>query len=376
MWKTVLLSSLQFAPMIERLTAAFEANAAAGRERGAALCVYCKGELILSLCCGTQGEGRRAWDDRTLVPIFSATKAASAACLLTALYECAQGPELEVGALWPEFPAPSLTIGELLSHQAGLSATDEPASIFELEACKHALERSTPQWAPPHHGYHPHTYGPMSDVLMLALTGQRISDWWEERVRRPLGLDFYIGHVPEKAYDRVATLEHAKLRAPLPSSPFFRAYFDPQNPVYRAFHCIVGLDTVQLMSTPAAWLCGCPAKGGVASAAGLSLFYQALMGNIPASPFPSQVLTWMRTPMASGYDETLLEPTSFTCGAMCEPAELFSAGGEQGFGYAGAGGSLAFCLPQTGLSLAYVMNRMEPGVLPGERVRALLRAMV
>lgn len=360
--------------MIERLTAAFEANIAAGKERGAALCVYLGGERVLSLCGGTQGEGREAWTADTFVPIFSATKAAAAACLLTALYDCAQGPELEVGALWPEFPVPALTIGELLSHQAGLAATSFPASLFDLDACKRALERSTPLWGPPRHGYHPHTYGPMLDILMLALTGQRIGDWWEERVRRPLGLDFYIGHLPESEYGRVASLENAKLNAPLPQTPFFRAYFDPQSPVSRAFHSITGLDTVHQMNMPAAWQCGCPAKGGVASAEGLCLFYQALIGCIPASPFPAQVQTWMRTPMASGQDETLLEPTSFTCGAMCEPAELFTWEGEQGFGHAGAGGSLAFCVPQTGVSFAYVMNRMEPGVLPGERVRSLLRA--
>lgn len=356
--------------MLDRITQAFETNFAAGCERGAAVCVYRRGERELSLCGGTLREGGGDWTTETLVPIFSATKAASAACLLTALYECAQGPELEVGALWPEFPAPALTIGELLSHQAGLAATSFPASIFDLDACKRALEQSTPLWAPPRHGYHPHTYGPMLDILMLALTGQRIGDWWEARVRRPLDLAFYIGHLPESAYLRIASLENAKLRGPLPSSPFFRAYFDPQSHVHRAFHSVTGLDTVSQMNTPAAWQCGCPAKGGVASAEGLCRFYQALMGYAPASPFPAQVLTWMRTPMCSGQDETLQEPTTFTCGAMCEPAELFSAEGEQGFGHAGAGGSLAFCVPQTGLSFAYVMNRMEPGVLPGERVKA------
>lgn len=359
--------------MLDRITHAFEANLAAGRERGAAVCVYRKGERVLSLCGGTRGEAGDAWDEKTLVPIFSATKTASAACLLTALYECAQGPELAIGALWPEFPSPNLTIRELLSHQTGLPATDLPASIFDLDACKRALEQSSPLWSPPRHGYHPHTYGPMLNILMLALTGQRIGDWWEERVRRPLGLDFYIGHLPETEYSRIAVLENAKLKGPLPSTPFFRAYFDPGSPIHRAFHSIVGLDTVHQMNTPAAWQCGCPAKGGVASAEGVCLFYQALMGCIPSSPFPEQVLSWMRTPVCFGQDETLLEPTTFTCGAMCEPRELFEAEGKQGFGHAGAGGSLAFCVPQTGVSFAYIMNRMEPGVLPGERVRSMLR---
>lgn len=360
--------------MNEALQAAFAANIAAGLERGAAVAVFRKGACVASLCGGVRGEGREAWTPDTLVPVFSATKAAAAACLLTALYECAQGPELEVGALWPEFPAPALTIGELLSHQAGLAATGAAASVFDLVACKRALEESSPLWGPPRHGYHPHTFGPMLEVLMLALTGQRIGDWWEERVRRPLGLDFYIGHLPETAYPRVASVELAKLRGPLPQTPFFRAYFDPQSPVHRAFVSITGLEGPRQINTPEMWQCACPARGGVASAEGLALFYQALMGQLPASPFPPQVLAWMRTPMAAGMDETLCEPTTFGCGAMLEPAALFGGAGQGALGHAGAGGSLGFCVPSEGFSFAYVMNRMEPGVLPGERTLALVLA--
>lgn len=360
--------------MSETLKTVFEAQLASGIERGAAVCVCRSGRCIASFYGGSRGDQRGDWTPDTLVPIFSATKAASAACLLTALYECAQGPELEVGALWPEFPAPHLTIGELLSHQAGLAATAQPASVFDLHACKRALEQSRPLWAPPRHGYHPHTYGPMLEVLMTALTGQRIGDWWEARVRRPLRLDFYIGHVPESVYSRIAFIEHAKRNQPLPSTPFFRAFFDVADPVYAAFHSITGLETRREINCPEAWQCGCPARGGVASAEGLALFYQALLGNLPASPFPAQVLRWMQTPMASGMDETLKEPTTFSCGAMSEPRALFSHGSCHGFGHAGAGGSLGFCVPESGFSFAYVMNRMEAGILPGPRVQSLLQA--
>lgn len=343
---------------------------AEGDNRGASLSLWRGGQEELTLCTGCVAEGGPAWQPDTLVPVFSATKPAAAACLLTALWECAQGPELELGALWPEFPNPALTVGELLSHQAGLAALAESAPLGDLAACKRAIERSTPLWGPPEHGYHPHTLGPMTDILMLALTGQRISDWWEARVRRPLGLEFYIGHLPETA--AVATLEHAKLRGPLPDTPFFRAYFDPTSAVNRAFRSITGGDSLTQLNSRAFLFCGCPARGGVASARGLAQFYQALMGQLPGSPFPAQVLQWMRTPLCSGPDRTLMQPTTFTCGAMCEPAELFDAGG---FGHAGAGGSHAFCHPDTGFSFAFVMNRMEPGVLPGPRVQRLLAAL-
>jgi CubicO group peptidase (beta-lactamase class C family) len=38
-----------------------------------------------------------------------------------------------------------------------------------------------------------------------------------------------------------------------------------------------------------------------------------------------------------------------------------------GFGQPGSGGSLGFCDPKNGISFAYVMNQMEPGLFPNEK---------
>ncbi len=357
--------------MMQHLQAAFDANVAAGLEQGAAVCVWQNGEERVHLCTGEARPGH-LWTEETLVPIYSATKAASAACLLLALYDCCQGPELEVGALWPAFPLPHCTVGQLLSHQAGLAALAECAPIHDLEACRHAIEHSQPAWLPPAHGYHPHTIGPMVDILMLELTGQRVGQFWEMHVRRPLGLDFYIG-LPASEHDRVAELRTARLPGGgMPRSTFYAQYFDPTSDIYRAFHSLTGFSSAREMNDPAAWQCACPAKGGVASARGLAQFYQALLGHLPGSPFVPEVLEWMTSPQCSGDDLTLCRPTSFGCGAMLEPAELFGRGG---FGHAGAGGSHAFGEPSRGLSFAYVMNQMELGILPGVRVQRLIQAL-
>lgn len=357
--------------MLQKLQQAFALNLEEGLEQGGAVAVWQAGRE-LALVCG--GEARRgaAWQPHTLVPIYSATKPAAAACLLQALYDCCRGPELEVGDLWPSFPAPHLTVGQLLSHQGGLAALAEPAPIDDLEACRRAIEKSRPLWAPPLHGYHPQTFGPLVDILMLELTGQRVCDYWEEKVRSPLGLEFYIGHVPESCYESVAELRTARMLGAMPRTPFYREYFDESSSVHRSFHSISGYGSAREMNTPAAWQCGSPAKGGVASARGLAMFYQALLGQLPQSPFADDVLEWLSTPQCSGMDLTLLEPTAFTCGAMCEPTSIF---GEGGFGHAGAGGSLGLCCPATGLSFAYVMRGMELGNLPGKRVLRLLACL-
>lgn len=329
---------------------------------GASVSVWKHGLEILTL---SGGEG---WSKDTLVPIFSATKPASALCLLLALHDCCRGPELEVGDIWPAFPAPHCTVGQLLSHQCGLAALAESAPLEDLAACRDAIEKTSPAWLPPQHGYHPQTFGPLVDILLLELTGMRVCEFWEQRIRRPLGLDFYIG-LPESEFHRVAQLQAPRIQpGHMQKDEFYKKYFDTGSSVYCAFHSIVGYGTPREMSTPAAWRCGSPAKGGVASARGLAQFYQCLLADF----IPTEVRDWLATPQCSGWDNTLQQHTAFTCGAMCEPAYLFPGGG---FGHAGAGGSHAFCAPDSGLSFAFVMNRMELGNLPGARVERLLQLL-
>lgn len=329
---------------------------------GASVSVWKHGLEILTLSGGV------GWSKDTLVPIFSATKPASALCLLLALHDCCRGPELEVGDIWPAFPAPHCTVGQLLSHQCGLAALAESAPLEDLAACRDAIEKTSPAWLPPQHGYHPQTFGPLVDILLLELTGMRVCEFWEQRIRRPLGLDFYIG-LPESEFHRVAQLQAPRIQpGHMQKDEFYKKYFDTGSSVYRAFHSIVGYGTPREMSTPAAWRCGSPAKGGVASARGLAQFYQCLLADF----IPTEVRDWLATPQCSGWDNTLQQHTAFTCGAMCEPAYLFPGGG---FGHAGAGGSHAFCAPDSGLSFAFVMNRMELGNLPGARVEHLLQLL-
>ncbi|WP_461786606.1 serine hydrolase, partial [Prosthecobacter sp.] len=82
----------------------------------------------------------------------------------------------------------------------------------------------------------------------------------------------------------------------------------------------------------------------------------------------------------------LLAPIAFSAGMMQDPLneDPESEGGKlrqlygpsrRAFGHPGAGGSLAFADPENGIAFAYVMNQMEVGALPGERVQGLVRAL-
>lgn len=365
-----------------QIAEAFERNFRDYGELGASLSVWKEGREIVSLHSGfAVADKTRPWTDRSLVPVYSATKGAASAALLLALHRQGASPEMSVGELWPEFPLPYASIAQMMSHQCGLAAFSRTASVFDHEDCVRALEETVPAWEPPEHGYHPHTYGIMLDELMLRLTGERLWRYWEEYVRAPLDLDFYI-RLPESEFGRVATLYPGKMDMSNMGTPFYQEYMKKGTPVNRAFNTLTGLNSVRQMNTPEAWTSGAPAFGGVASARGMAKFYQACLGLDELRVFPSAVRGWMRDIVIDGPDLTLKTPTAFSCGFMHDPADpatgrklrhLFGSGG---FGHAGAGGSHAFADPASGLSFGYAMNRMDLNVLPGVKTRLLIDAVM
>ncbi|MBT9449782.1 beta-lactamase family protein [Akkermansia glycaniphila] len=361
-----------------RLGAAFDRNFREHGEIGASVSVWQHGKPLLELHGGLADKKTAApWTASTLIPIYSATKCASAAALLLALHRRGLTADLQAGELWPRFPAPQLTIAQILSHQAGLAALSRQANIFDLDDCIDAIEHTRPAWRPPAHGYHPHTFGPILDGLMRSLTGTRIGPWWEENIRRPLGLDLYIG-LPESEHHRVGTLYPGKAAGLDLDTPFYRQYLTSGTPIYRAFHSLSGIDSVRAMNTPVAWASASPASGGIATATGLARFYQILLRHDAPHLFPPSVLHDLATIRTQGDDLTLLTPTAFSCGAMLDPADpatgrpLRRLFGGTGFGHAGAGGSHAFALPSSGLSFAYTMNQMELSVLPSRKTLELV----
>ena len=117
--------------VVDRLTRAFMAivdeTPAGVSAGGAALAVWQDGKPLLSLHGGEAAAGR-AWTAATPCLIWSASKGVAAACTLHALQEKRIPLHTAVAKLWPEFAAAGkdqITLGQLLSHQAGLAAIDQ-----------------------------------------------------------------------------------------------------------------------------------------------------------------------------------------------------------------------------------------------------------
>jgi CubicO group peptidase (beta-lactamase class C family) len=127
------------------------------------------------------------------------------------------------------------------------------------------------------------------------------------------------------------------------------------------------------------------AFGGIGTAHSLAKFYALLAagGELEGRRFlaPSTVELMSET-ITQGPDRVLLMETAFSTGFMRDPVD---AQGQKiraifgpslrAFGHPGAGGSLAFADPENRISFAYVMNQMEPGVLPNPKALLLVEAL-
>jgi CubicO group peptidase (beta-lactamase class C family) len=373
----------------ENLSALFAENFRHYEELGASFSVWHEGEELISLASGFRNRERtEVWSAETPVLVWSATKGPAAACLLHACQERRISLTTRVAEFWPDFGVngkDAITIGQVLSHQAGLPALSIEISVFDYNAVVEALVAERPQWPLGQgHGYHPRTYGFLLDELVRRITGgTTLGDYWRFHFAGPLELDLWIGADDAQAA-RVAPVFPPRNQPPK-GDPFYAALLTPHSLTARAFASPRGLRRVSTMNDLKARTASFPAFGGIATARSLARFY-AMLANRGVLEgrrfFERQMIDAMMTTLTDGHDRVLQTDTAFSAGYMRDPVDgtghktrfLFGPS-LSAFGHPGAGGSHAFADPEHQLAVAYVMNQMQPGVLPNAKALRLIEAL-
>jgi CubicO group peptidase (beta-lactamase class C family) len=292
-----------------------------------------------------------------------------------------------VAEVWPEFAAHGkelITFAQVLSHQAGLPVLDQKVSVFDHGAVAAAIAAQPPHWpAGTAHGYAPRLHGFLLDELVRRIDGRPLGQYWREGFAEPLGLDFWIG-LPATLHDRIAPVFPAKT-APPKNDRFYSALGTAGSFPARAFTSPAGLHSVASMNSPEARSATLPGFGGIGTARALGKFYAMLAqgGALEGRTFfAPTTLAWMETALTQGDDRVLLTETAFSAGFMRDPVDANGfkkrthfGPGLRAFGHPGAGGSQAFADPARGLAFAYVMNQMDPGVLPESKAHRLIQAL-
>lgn len=210
----------EVAPGFEEVASEFEKNFAQRGEVGAACAVYHEGNKVVDLWGGYRDrEALAPWEEDTMVLVFSATKGISALTVALAQSRGMIDYDEKVATYWPEFAQngkENITVRQLLGHQAGLCAIDEPLNarvLADLDALASILARQRPAWEPgTRHGYHHLSLGLYEGELIRRTDPHHrsLGRFFQEEVAAPLGLTFYIGLPPDVPDSKVATIESFK----------------------------------------------------------------------------------------------------------------------------------------------------------------------
>lgn len=375
----------------ERVREAFTANFARRRELGGACGAYYEGEKVADLWGGIRNKRTgETWEQDTMVVVHSATKGLAAMTLAIAHSRGWLDYEERVCCYWPEFAQQGkdrITVRQLLAHQAGLFAFDEPVNrdvVADLDRMAVVLARQRPAWEPgTRQAYHALTLGFYEGELLRRIDPQHrsLGQFFQDEIASRLGEDIYI-RLPEAVPNsRLATLVPPGPIQMLFGFPLRLALdaFNPRSNIYRALGKNPGAGIYQDVQRVYARNLEVPSGGAVGTARAIAHAYSVFATGGRELGLRLKTLELLAAPAISPargfYDECLkADGVQFSLGFM-KPSPVWPFGSLSSFGSPGAGGSLGFADPAAGVGYAYVTSQMGTRLTGDPRDVALRDAL-
>jgi CubicO group peptidase (beta-lactamase class C family) len=369
----------------EGVREAFVENFARRRELGGACSAFYRGEKVVDLWGGVRNrQTGEPWEQDTMVLVHSTTKGLAAMTLAVAHSRGWLDYEQPVCSYWPEFAQNGkerITVRQLLAHQAGLFALDEPVDqnvAADLDRLAVVLARQKPAWKPgTRQAYHAVTIGYYEGELLRRIDPQHrsLGQFFQDEIASPLGLEVYI-RLPETIPDsRLALLARPGLLEILRGFGF-RFTLQAMNRRSNISRALRGSEFPLDERRIYARNLEVPAGGGVGTARAIAHAYSVFATGGRELGLRRETLDLLAAPAippALGfYDECMkCDGVQFSLGFMKSgPAWQFGNAGS--YGAPGAGGSLGFADPAAGVGYAYVTNRIGT-VLTGDPRDVALR---
>lgn len=347
----------------ERVKDAFANHLADGRQYGAAVAVFMRGEPVVDLWGGFQDAQRtKLWNEDTLVCMFSTAKSVGVLCVLMLVDRGEIALDEPVATYWPEFAQAGkegVTVRHVLAHNSGVVFLDKvrPGSLFDYASIIKAIEAQAPTWKPgTQHAYHTFTIGYLVRELVGRVTGRKVADFWLTEVAEPLGLDFYLALSAEEQ-GRCATV-YADA-----DDAFVTTMRDHNTPIGRAWSALPSqFDAEVLFNSTEFREWGVP-NAGHGNPRSLARLYGALAHGCKLDGrqliSPDLMEEAIRCHW-DGLDAVLNVPSRHGLGFLLTSETFPFNKNPRAFFGVGAGGACAFGDPDAKLSFSYGANRMGP----------------
>jgi CubicO group peptidase (beta-lactamase class C family) len=369
------------APGFEDVITEFERNFAQRGELGAACAIYHRGEKVVDLWGGVRDEATQAtWEEDTLVLVFSTTKGVSALTIALAHSWGLLDYDEKVSTYWPEFAQngkKNITVRQLLAHQAGLCAIDEPLALetlADLDAMAAIIAKQKPVWEPgKHSGYHCWSLGWYQNELIRRVDPQHrsLGQFFQDEIARPLDAEFYIGLPDDVPDERIATIKGIdnllQVLRNIDKMPlkFLLSFFNPSSLTVRTMSNPKVLYKHDNMNRREVRSVEVPSGNGIGQVRALARIYGEFAMGGPQLNLRQETLEALYAPplppSLGTRDKVLKSNMAFSLGfwkpaSKADYAPFGSSG--KAFGFPGAGGSFAFADPDAQVGFAYAMNKV------------------
>ena len=361
-----------FEPVREQFAANFKRDDHC-REVGAALSVFHGERCVADLWAGhTDERGAHPWRKDTLLNVYSTTKGVVAVCVAMLVDRGALSYEDTVASVWPEFAQNGkqhITIAQVLSHQAGLPAFEQPTTLpdlYDWDARCAALAAQKTRWTPGEKtAYHPITYGYLAGEIVRRVSGSRsIGEFLQKEIAAPLEADFFIGLAPA-LHRRVAETLMPKSMVNPSSLPVIE---ETRGSVTNPMLHPKAANTAEWRSAEM------PALNGHASADGIARVYAMLAnGGVfqRRQLLSPATIDRMTRVLSNRMDLTLGMEAGWAAGVVMNGATEFFGPNPRTYGHSGWGGSFGCADPDQRLAIGYVCNQMGPALVGDVRAREL-----
>jgi CubicO group peptidase (beta-lactamase class C family) len=374
-------------PGFEAVREAFADNFARRGELGGACCAYHHGEKVVDVWGGIRNKQTgEPWEEDTMVIVYSASKGLAAMTLAIAHSRGWLDYEERVAHYWPEFAQHgkgTITVRQLLAHQAGLFAFDEPVDrsvVADLDRLAVVLARQKPAWEPgTRQAYHGITLGFYQGELVRRIDPQHrsLGQFFQDEIASPLGLDVYIRLPDEIPNSRLATIARPRPIDMLLGFPL-RFTLEAMNPRSKIVRALRGSEFPHDEQHVYARNFEVPSGGVVGTARAIARAYGVFATGgleLQLGKETLELLARPAVPPTRGFhDECLKGDVQFSLGFM-KPSPVWPFGSASSFGSPGSGGSLGFADPTAGIGYAYVTSQMGTALTGDPRDVALRDAL-
>jgi CubicO group peptidase (beta-lactamase class C family) len=297
---------------------------------------------VVDLWGGRAAASGPMWRPDSIVQTYSVTKPFAAVCGLLLVQRGRIDLDAPLRSYWPGFQA-QVDVRQVLSHQAGLVALDQPApteAFYDWHRLCALLARQQPAWAPgTGHGESALFFGHVVGELVRRVDGRGLGRFLREEICRPMGLDFAVGLGPgeqARAVELTGLTEQFRVDSARGRPPLYR----------RALENPPGVLDPAVVNGSAWRAAEVPAVNGHGTARAVAGLYAALLNGQILSP---GLLRESTTAHCSGPDLVIGGHAAWGLGFGVDA---------DGFGMAGLGGSVGWASTAGNYAFGFVTGDM------------------